>query len=304
MSLYHDYRPKTLDEVFGNKDIVSVLKSDLKKADPPRVLLFHGPTGCGKTTMARIAANMLGCNGRDLSEVDASSYRGIDTVRDLQDKTKYSPLDGKKRVWILDECHQMTKAAQNGLLKALEDTPPHVAFILCTTDPQNLLPTIRGRCAQYQVAPLAGKEAAELLDKITHAEGEEPLDDRVLDYIIGDDSRPRDMIQRLERVLSVDEEDRLSIAKRLSEDGQAEVLDLCRALIKGENWKVVREILSDLKTSGEEVEKVRRKILGYCGAILLKGSNDRAFQVGDIMSAPMYSGFSELIVACYSLSKR
>ena len=123
MSLYLKYRPNSFDEMVGNEDVVQVLKSQLKGKQTPHSILFHGPTGCGKTTLGRIVANELGAKGSDLREVDSADFRGIDTIRDIRKQSTYKPLESPCRVWILDEVHKLTNDAQNAMLKALEDTP-------------------------------------------------------------------------------------------------------------------------------------------------------------------------------------
>ena len=302
MSLYHKYRPNKISEMVGNDEVLSVLEKDIAKKDPPRSYLFYGPTGCGKTTLGRIVANELGCRGRDLSEVDSSSYRGIDTVRAIQQHAKYAPIDGDRRVWILDECHQTTSAFQNALLKLLEDCPDHAAFILCTTDPDKLIPTVRGRCASYQVSLLSENESYDLLHDIVEGEGE-AVEPKVLEFIIESaDRHPRNMIQLLERVLAADPGDRLRVAKRIIEDETVQTIELCRALIKGSNWATVRPIVKGLQ--GEDVEKIRRAIMGYCSAVLLNKGNDRAFEIMDTMCNPFYNnGYPELVFACYALCR-
>ena len=305
MSYYHKYRPRKLDDMYGNREVLSVLGADLAKADPPRAYLFHGPTGCGKTTLARIVAAELGCEGRDLQEIDSSSYRGIDTVRTIQQQVKFAPLDGRKRVWILDECHQTTSAFQNALLKLLEDCPAHAVFILCTTDPDKLLATVRGRCATYNVTLLSDKESYNLLAEIAENEGLD-LDDKIYDYIIeSGDRHPRNMVQLLERVAAAHPEDRLDVAKAILEDETAETIELCRALMRSDGWSDVKKIVAGLK--GHDVEKVRRSVMGYCSAVLLKGGNasDRAFRIMDVMCNPFYNnGYPELVFASYALCRR
>ena len=302
MSLYHKYRPNKISEMVGNDEVLSVLEKDIAKKDPPRSYLFHGPSGTGKTTLARIVCRELGVADSGLKEIDSGSYRGIDVIREIQQQAKYSPIDGQRRAWILDEVQQMTQPGMSALLKILEDTPDHVIFCLATTDPQKLTQAIRGRCAQYKTSQLTEKEARDLLCSIVEAEGEE-LEDRVLEYVIGDDRRPRDMVQNLERVLSVEEDRRLDVAKRLAVGGEKETIDLCRMLLKGSPWADVKKVVSDLR--GEDPERVRRAVMGYCSAVLLKSGNDRAFEILDVFSKPFYdNGFNDLVLSCYIVSKR
>ncbi len=296
------YRPKTLDEVAGNQLVVSILKKQLsKETSQPlsRAILLHGPTGCGKTTLARIIAKELGVQEEDLKEIDSADFRGIDTIREIRKQSTYKPLNSPFRVWILDEVHRLTNDAQSALLKTLEDTPKHVYFILCTTDPQKLLPTIRGRCAQFQVQPLNEKEMKRLLLRVVKAEGES-LAKEVYDQIVQDSQgHPRNALQILAQVLSAGPEKRLEVAKRTAEV-QSQTIELCRALMSNRTpWKKVATILEGLKD--QDPEQIRRAVLGYCQAILLKEPNNQAAAVMEEFIEPFYnSGFPGLVLACYS----
>lgn len=298
--LYLKYRPNSLDEIAGNKDVVEVLKNQLGGKQPtPRSILFHGPTGCGKTTLGRIVANKLGAKGSDLREVDSADFRGIDTIRDIRRQSAFKPLEGKCRVWIMDEVHMTTREAQSALLKALEDTPKHVYYILCTTDPQKLLPTIRGRCAQFQVSPLSEREMKMLLRRVVKAEGES-ITKEIYDQITQDSlGHPRNALQILSQVLAVEEKRRLKVAKKTAET-QSKTIELCRALSGGAGWKKISNILKGLKE--EDPEQIRRAVLGYGQAILLNGENHGVAMVMDEFINPFYnSGFPGLVLACYSV---
>lgn len=303
MSLYLKYRPSNLDQIKGNKTAVESLKNMLKNKDTcPHTFLLHGPTGCGKTTIARIIANELGCKERDFMEVNTADLRGIDTSREIINRSQFAPMQGEITVWLIDECHKLTNDAQNALLKLLEDTPKHVYIILCTTDPQKLLSTIKGRCIQLQVSPLNETEMFQLLRRIVRDEGEE-IDKSIFDQIIEtSQGLPRNAIQILEQVLNVSEEERLIVAKR-NVDNQAEIIELCRLLLKGSPWSQVKVIVEGLKE--QEPESIRRVVLGYCQAVLLKSENDRAAMIIEEFWEPTYDiGFVGITYACYSVIKK
>jgi len=201
---------------------------------------------------------------------------------------------------LVHNCHKLTNDAQNAMLKALEDTPSHIYYILCTTDPQKLLPTIRGRCAQYQVRPLSDREMKILLRRVVKAE-KESLSKEIYEQIIQDCmGHPRNALQVLAQVLSVDKEKRLAVAKRTAEV-QSKTIELCRALVKRASWKEVARILKGLKD--EDPEGVRRAVLGYCQAILLGDKPDvSAASVMEEFIEPFYNtGFPGLTFACYSV---
>ncbi|OQC75326.1 MAG: DNA polymerase III subunit tau [Spirochaetes bacterium ADurb.Bin001] len=302
LTLALKYRPKTFDEVIGNELAVDILKQQLSggsKQPLSRSILLHGPTGCGKTTLARIVAAELGVGEGDLKEIDSADFRGIDTIREIRKQAHFTPLNGLYRVWVLDEVHQLTKDAQSALLKILEDTPKHVYFLLCTTDPQKLLPTIRGRCSQFQVQPLTETETKALIRRVVKAEGEK-LSKDVYEQIVQDSmGHPRNALQILAQVLAVEEDKRLEVAKKTAET-QSKTIELCRALLKGESWKKVAGILKGLK--GEDPEQIRRAVLGYCQSVLLNGKNNQAAAIMEEFIEPFYnSGFPGLVFACYSV---
>ncbi len=168
--LYKKYRPKTLAGVVGNETTVNLLRNMLEKGTIPHTILLQGASGCGKTTLARILQRSLECSEIDFIELNCSDFRGVDTIRDIAKQMHFSPTGGKCRIWLLDEVHQMTKDAQNAALKILEDTPSHVYFLLCTTDPQKLISTIRNRCCQLSVEHLSEASLRMLIDRVLKKE--------------------------------------------------------------------------------------------------------------------------------------
>lgn len=306
MSLYRKYRPQSFDEVMGNEDLLDSLKRMLKGDDIPHAFLFSGPTGCGKTTLGRIVAKELGAKGNDFREVDSAQFNGVATVREIRNQSQFMALEGNCRVWLLDEVHMLGRGgnsskneAQNALLKALEDPPDHVYYILCTTDPQQLLPTIRGRCQQFQVHPLTERQMLQLLRKIVKAE-DESISKAVYDQIVTDSlGQGRDALQILEQVLCAEPDRRLSVAKRTAEM-QNQSIELCRALIKAEGWKRIAGILSGLQE--QDAVGIQNHVLKYCRSILLKGPNDQAAAIMEEFMEPFfYTGHNGLLFACYSI---
>ncbi len=300
MSLYLKYRPKVLAEVIGNQEAMESLSNMLER-DTPHAFLLTGPTGCGKTTVGRIISQMLGVKGSDFVEVDTADFRGIDTIRKIREVAQYSPINGDCRVWLMDEVHKLSGDAQSAMFKILEDTPQHVYFILCTTDPQRLQPQIKNRCTTFEMRPLEERQMMSLLRKVVKAE-EETLEKPVYDQIIRDSfCYPRNALQILDKVLRVDIENRLATATKAAEN-QSQSIELCRILIKGGGWKRVSGILKGLKN--EDSESVRRHVLGYCQSVLLDEDNERAGLVMEEMIEPFYNtGYPGLIFACYSIIK-
>jgi DNA polymerase III subunit gamma/tau len=301
MPLAIDYRPKTFDKVAGNRQTVKALQTILNRPrkDIQHAFLLTGPSGCGKTTLARIIKDMLGCNGRDYTEVDSAQFRGIDTIRDMRGQMMYKAVEGDVRVWLIDECHQLSRDAMNGLLKALEDAPAHVFFILATTDPEKLLPTIKGRCAQFEVQPLDQDEMTDFLSTICRKERKRvPAD--VLKQISRDSMGScRNALQVLDKVIDLDPEDMKAVAEQEAQKENA-VIDLCRALMKREKWTAVAQILKGLEK--EDPEKVRLAVMGYASTVALNEKDaSKAYLILDVFKDPTYNnGRAQLVWACYT----
>lgn len=150
LALYRKYRPATFAEVRNQDHIVNVLQGAIKKKAIPHALLFTGPRGTGKTTVARIFAREIGTSDVDTYEIDAASNRTIDDVRELKEAVHTLPYESPYKVYIIDEVHMLTKEAFNALLKTLEEPPHHVVFILATTERDKLLDTITSRCQVFE----------------------------------------------------------------------------------------------------------------------------------------------------------
>jgi DNA polymerase III gamma/tau subunit len=301
MPLHLTYRPKAFSEVIGNETVVNSLSTVLsREKDRPHAFLFDGPSGCGKTTLARITAGLLGIESNDLVELDAAQYRGIDTVREIQNVAGLSPMFGSHRGWILDEVHQFSKDAQNGLLKLLEDTPKNCSFLLCTTEPEKLIRTIRTRCHAFSVNALRDVEMRKLLTVITVNESVE-LDEVVISKIIQEAAgSPRMALVMLDQVIDLPLEKQVDAVQQIAAE-ENDAIKLCHVLVKGRPWKEVADVLSDLQK--QDVERLRRLVLSYCRTAMLRSANLRAFQVSGEFLSPFYnSGFEGLVTACFKLS--
>jgi DNA polymerase III gamma/tau subunit len=301
MSLYQRYRPQSFDDIVGNEDMLPILLADLSKKDKPHAYLLTGPVGCGKTTIGRLISKALGCKERDFTEQNSADYRGIDSVREMLESSRFVPLVGTCRVWLLDECHRLTTDAQSALLKGLEDTPAHVYYILATTDPQKLLETVRSRCSRYEVKPLTDQQMFRLLRHIAKAEEAEVVREAFDQIVTDSQGYPRTALQILDQVIVTPPEKQLEVAKRAAET-LSKTIELCRALLNNQGWKKVANILTGLKD--EDPEVVRRAVLGYCSAVLLKTDNMVAASVMEQMvESIFYTGWPGLVFNIYSAVK-
>ncbi len=191
--LYRKYRPQRFSEIVGQEHVKQTLTNAISWGMVSHAYLFSGPRGSGKTTMARLLAKAVNCQGRgeghfepcnqcsscqeimagramDLIEIDAASHRGIDEMRELRDGIRFSPTKSKYKVFIIDESHQLSKDAANALLKTLEEPPAHAIFVLATTEIHKMIPTIISRCQRFDFRKLTLPEIVKRLDFLCQAE--------------------------------------------------------------------------------------------------------------------------------------
>src|SRR2546429_3429233 len=196
-ALYRKYRPQSFEEVVGQEAVVRTLSNAIGTDAVRQAYLFAGPRGTGKTSMARILAKCLNCaqgptttpdgtchacraiaagTSLDVIEMDAASQRGIDDIREIRDRVVLQPVEGRHKVYILDEAHQLTDAAWNALLKLIEEPPPHLVFVFCTTDLSKVLATVRSRCQTFAFSRPRLPELIKVLRRDCKGEGIEAPD--------------------------------------------------------------------------------------------------------------------------------
>lgn len=202
IALYRKYRPQSFKDVAGQDKIVDLLESTIKQKKISHAYLFCGGRGTGKTTVARIFANEIGCSPEDIIEIDAASNRGIDEIRELREAVRTVPFSSSHKVYIIDEAHMLTKEAANALLKTLEEPPAHVIFILATTDPEKLPTTIISRCQKIIFVSPDVTTLSKQLVYVAKKEGKVLEDATAALIAVHGNGSYRDALGVLEQVLS------------------------------------------------------------------------------------------------------
>lgn len=262
LALYRKYRSKNFDELVGQEAIKQTLENSLKIQKISHAYLFSGPRGTGKTSVARLFAKALNCekgNGEicnecpnccainegshpDVIEIDAASNSGVDEVRELIEKVKYAPIQGKYKVYIIDEVHMMTNSAFNALLKTLEEPPSYVVFILCTTEPYKLLPTILSRCQRYEFKKITDVELRKLITHVLKEEGVSATNDAINLIVELANGGARDSLSLLDQVISyagsnIEEEDVIKMFGLVSSQDKIRLLENIK---EGNTLKVLK----------------------------------------------------------------
>ena len=299
-ALINKYRPQSLDDFLGTDALKSSIASVLEReTNRPHAIMFHGPAGCGKTTLAYLVAKMWSCSERDFRELNIADFTGVDTVRKIRHSAQYPPLGGGGvKIWLLDEAHRFSPAAQDGLLKLLEKPPRYVFFILCTTNPKKLLGTIRSRCTPFKVNTLQRSKIIKLLKHIIEQE-------KIADFPVAaykeiarvSQGSPRTAIAILDSVIDVTDDALLMEAIAEAYGDETSVKELADALInKVSDWSKLSPLLRNVS----DPEQMRRSLLGYFTAVLLNKRSDRLAYLIAVFCDPMYE-LGNLVAAVYSV---
>ncbi|MGL5520657.1 MAG: DNA polymerase III subunit gamma/tau, partial [Cetobacterium sp.] len=276
-------------------EIVQTLKNSLKSNRLAHAYLFTGPRGVGKTSIARLMAKGVNCltngitdtpcnvcenckeismgNFLDLIEIDAASNRGIDEIRQLKEKINYSPTKGRKKVYIIDEVHMLTKEAFNALLKTLEEPPEHVLFILATTEPDKILPTIISRCQRYDFKSVNYRDMREKLLYIVDSEGYKIDEPSLVAIYEASSGSMRDSISILERLMINTEEKNIVIEKTEDVLGitPLKTIDLFIEAIENKNQSQGIELLEDIWKNSIDIELFFKDLAKRAKDRIIKG---------------------------------
>ncbi len=308
MALYRKYRPLTFTDVVGQSHITTTLKNQLKSDRVSHAYIFTGTRGTGKTTCAKILSRAINCenpqNGdpcnicssclgilaesiMDVLEIDAASNNGVDNIRDVREETRYTPVNVKKRVYIIDEVHMLSTGAFNALLKTLEEPPAHVLFILATTEIHKVPATILSRCQRFDFKRIASHEIERKLLSVAQSENIDITQGAITKISHLCDGGMRDALSILDRVsadrsIIVDEDVVATSVGILTNNA---VIKLCQSIIDYDTATAIMT-LNELYREGRELSSVFEQILSVFRDLLLvkTGTTD----VSQLIS-PFYS---------------
>ena len=293
-ALYRTYRPQTFDDVAGQTHVTRTLKNAIKENRIAHAYLFAGPRGTGKTTIAKILAKAINCTGEnapcnecdnccaitagdhpDVIEIDAASNNGVDEVRDLIDKVKYAPINGKYKVYIIDEVHMMSTGAFNALLKTLEEPPAHIVFILATTEPHKILPTIISRCQRFDFKRVDEKDIIQRLEFVLHQENKKYENEALVKIAKLADGGMRDALSILEQCLAFDNELTVENINQvyglLSNESKIKLIKL----LLNKDMKGVLNTLDQLLNSSIDLKRLTQDLIDVLKDIIIyKNTND------------------------------
>ncbi|ABX09715.1 DNA polymerase III subunit gamma/tau [Prochlorococcus marinus] len=293
--LHNKYRPQSFDDLVGQKVIASTLKQALLTNRIAPAYLFCGPRGTGKTSSARILARSLNClnveeptinpccqcnlcqtisagNALDVIEIDAASNTGVDNIRDLIEKSKFAPVIARWKIYVIDECHMLSAAAFNALLKTLEEPPSRVVFILATTDPQRLLPTIISRCQRFDFSQIELNDLINHLQEIANKE-EIGIEKEAINLVarrsqggLRDAQSMLDQLSLLPQPITVN-----AVLDLLGEVSEEKLLDLAMALTKKDPLNLLL-ICRELINNGKDPMGILQGLASILRDLVLKNA--------------------------------
>lgn len=300
MTLHTKYRPTKLMQVVGQDAAVKAF-GKLLESKRSQTFLLHGPSGTGKTTLARIGASMVGSEERDIVEIDGATHTGIDAMREVIAKLRYRSFgESGVRSIILDEAHALSAQAWKALLKNLEEPSPHVFWFLCTTELGKVPANIKTRCSAIELDLVEPADIEELLRKVA-AKEKIDVSEGVIELCAKEAlGSPRQGLVNLGVCAEVDNvKEAAGLLRSAIESPQ--VVELARALLSNAPWSKIKVICSGLKE--QNAESVRQVIRGYMTSVALSADGkvmQRAMEILDVFDHPFHSGdgISPIVLGC------
>lgn len=305
LSLYRKWRPQTFSDIVGQQSVIQTLKNAIKFDRITHAYLFCGPRGTGKTSTAKVFSKALNCSDGptvtpcgecescqkieenssiDVIEIDAASNRGIDEIRELREKVKFFPTEGNYKVYIIDEAHMLTKEAFNALLKTLEEPPEHVIFILATTEPHSLLPTILSRCQRFDFSRLSVQNLVQRLNFISQQEGIDLAAEASLAIAKSAEGGMRDGISLLDQIISyggnqIELDDVVTVLGLVDREVLFEMVEIIN------NNQVERSLslVNNIINQGKDLQQFVNSLIDYFRNLLIE---KECQQLNDLIELP------------------
>lgn len=257
------YRPQRFDDVVGQKYVIDILRKQVENNSISNCYLFAGPTGTGKTTLARIFANELNGGMGTPIEIDAASNNGVDNIREIIDESQLTSLDSKYRVYIIDEAHMITLAGWNAFLKTLEEPTPTTIFILCTTEPQKIPSTILNRVMRFNLTKLSAEEIRLRLEYICSIEGFNRYGE-ACEYIAKlSNGGMRDAIMMLDKCSKYTKDISVKVVQQLTGSVSYETLIALTNAIVDRTAAPAIQIIEDIYNAGYDLKVVLEQFLDF-----------------------------------------
>jgi len=271
VTLYRKYRPGSFKEILGQNHVISALQGAITEGHAGHAYLFYGSRGTGKTSVARIFAHELGASDTDIHEIDAASYTGVDHIRQLREEVAVLPFESKKKVYIVDEVHMLSKAAFNAFLKTLEEPPSHVVFILATTELEKVPDTIQSRCQIFTFKKPSTQAVAEMVVRVAKAEGFtlEKSSGELVALLAGGSFR--DALSILQKILASSSDKKVSVeeVEKITGAPKGELIArVMRSLARGEAEDALAAVSEAVAVSAD-MEMFATLLLDRVRAVLL-----------------------------------